>query len=68
MERIYNTCEELFDACEAQCSNFEAEAEAIKAALDHISQDFRLKTKSQTNVIIFSDAKSDTSTGKWKTG
>ena len=32
------TCEELFDACGAQCSNFEAEAEAIKASLDHISQ------------------------------
>ena len=52
------TCEELFDACGAQCSNFEAEAEAIKASLDHISQAFRQKTKPQTNVIIFSDAKS----------
>ena len=57
----YDTCEELFDACGAQCSNFEAEAEAIKASLDssdHISQAFRQKTKPQTNVIIFSDAKS----------
>jgi len=43
---------------ELNCSNFEAEAEAIKASLYHIIQAFRQKTKPQINVIIFSDPKS----------
>ena len=52
------TCEELFDSCGAQRSNFEAEAEAIDASLQYISTTFNQKTKPQNNIVIFSDAKS----------
>ena len=48
------TCEELFDSCGAQRSNFEAEAEAIDASLQYISTTFNQKTKtSEQHCYLF---------------
>ena len=52
------TREELFESCGAHASNYEAEATAIEASLQHISNIFKQKVKQRNNIIIFSDAKS----------
>ena len=52
------TCEELSDSCGAHSSNYEAEAKAIEASLQHISNLFSQTVKQRNNIVIFSDAKS----------
>ena len=52
------TCEEIFDACGSDRSNYEAEAEAIQASLQNISKHFKDKTKAKKDIVVFSDAKS----------
>ena len=52
------TCEELFDACGAYNSNYEAEARAIEATLHRLSDIFTQKEKEIDDIVIFSDAKS----------
>ena len=52
------TLEELSHPCGTHCSNYEAEALAIKAAIDSIEEKVKKTSFSNTKVIIFSDAKS----------
>ena len=52
------TCEELFDACGAYKSNYEAEARAIEATLHRLSDIFTQKEKEIDDIVIFSDTKS----------
>ena len=51
-------CDEFYNPCGAYCSNFEAEALAIEAAIHHISQVFTLETEGTNNLVVFSDSKS----------
>ena len=52
------TCEEMFDSCGADRSNYEAEAKAIDASLCNISKHFTEGTKAKKDIVVFSDAKS----------
>ena len=52
------TLEELSHPCGTHCSNYEAEALAIKAAIESIEEKVKKTSFSNTKVIIFSDAKS----------
>jgi len=52
------SCDELCNPCGAICSNYEAEATAIEAALHHLSGIFTIYPSKQRNVVIFSDCKS----------
>ena len=53
-----NTLEELSHPCGTNCSNYEAEALAIKAAVQRIQEKVQENDFQNTQVIIFSDAKS----------
>ena len=53
-----NTLEELSHPCGTNCSNYEAEALAIKAAVQRIQEKVQENDFENTQVIIFSDAKS----------
>ena len=52
------TCEELYDACGAFSSNYEAEAKAIEATLHRLSDILTRREKEKNDIVIFSDAKS----------
>ena len=52
------TLEELAHPCGTNCSNYEAEALAIKAAIEKIQEKIKNHSFSKHQVIIFSDAKS----------
>ena len=49
--------EELFNACGANSTNYDAEVLAIQNAIDHLHQKFENSTPA-TDVVIFTDAKS----------
>ena len=52
------TCEEIFNSCGTNSSNYEAEAKAIDASLQNIAKHFKDKTKAKKDIVVFSDAKS----------
>ena len=58
MQHPDKTCEEIFDSCGADRSNYEAEAKAIDASLCNISKHFTEGTKAKKDIVVFSDAKS----------
>ena len=52
------TCEEIFNSCGTNSSNYEAEAKAIDASLQNVAKHFKDKTKAKKDIVVFSDAKS----------
>ena len=51
----YQSCEEISDSCGIHCSNCEAEAQAIEASLNHISNAFTEERNLKSDMV--SDAK-----------
>ena len=49
---------ELFDACGATCSNYEAEIQGIQAALNHLQTAIQNNPSIKANIVIFTDSKS----------
>ncbi|GFR68164.1 ribonuclease H [Elysia marginata] len=52
------TKEELSESCGSYCSNYEAEAFAIEAAVFQLTSVFSLYPEKTQNIVIFSDSKS----------
>ncbi|GFR70028.1 p53-induced protein with a death [Elysia marginata] len=52
------TKEELSESCGSYCSNYEAEAIAIEAAVFQLTSVFSLYPEKKQNIVIFSDSKS----------
>ena len=50
--------EELFDACGANSSNYEAENVAIQKALEHLDKRFEENPSSAKNIVLFTDSMS----------
>ena len=50
------TCDELYEPCGALCANFEAEALAIKYALQKLRETFETVPNKRRDSIIFSDS------------
>lgn len=48
--------EELFDACGANNSNYDAEVLAIQKSLDHLHHKLENNTATATNVVVFTDS------------
>ena len=58
IEHTDKTTEELYNPCGVLCSNYEAEALAIEAAIHQLQQQFTLSIERKQNVVIFSDSMS----------
>ena len=58
IEYTDKTTEEFSNPCGALCSNYEAEALAIEAAIHHLQQQFTLSKESIQNVVVFTDSMS----------
>ena len=58
IEHTNKTTEELYNPCGVLCSNYEAEALAIEAAIHQLQQQFTLSIERKQNVVIFSDSMS----------
>ena len=58
IEYADKTSEEIFNPCGVFCSNYEAEALAIEAAVHQLQQQFTLSRERKQNVVIFSDSMS----------
>ena len=60
IEHTDKTSEELFNPCGVSCSNYEAEALAIEAAIHQLHQQFTLSPERTHSVVIFTDSMSST--------
>ena len=58
MEYPDGTKETLSEACGNNSSNYEAEINAITAAIELLHQQFELTEKEPQDIVIFSDSKS----------
>ena len=58
IEYTDSDCDEIAEPCGAHCSNYEAEAFAIDAALDKLKETFDQNPDKIRNCVIFSDSRS----------
>ena len=56
IEYADNSYEEIYEPCGAHCSNYEAEAFAINAALEKIEETFKNEPNKIQDTVIFSDS------------
>ena len=58
IEYADKSCNEIHSPCGVFCSNFEAEALAIEAAIHQIRQELNVRPEKVNNIVVFSDSKS----------
>ena len=56
IEYADNTYDEIYESCGAHCSNYEAEAFAINAALEKLEETFKNEPNKIKDTVIFSDS------------